>query len=247
MRSIVITALLAHSARACTNVLVSGGAAADGNSMIAYNADSADLHGAVSHWPMEKHRKGAMREIYSWDLGRKLGEIPQPHATYNVIGNANCQGLVIGETTMGGLSELSNVGKDYRNGTIMDYGQLIWVTLQRARTAREAITVMDNLTRTYGYASDMEGFSLSDSSTGEVWYMEFIGKGGFETGAVWVALRVPEGKIMAHANQARITTFLPCDDPDTCRMAPDTVTFAIKRGYFKGKPDDPAFDFSGTI
>lgn len=108
--------LLSASAEACSNVLVSAGASADGNSMIAYNADSGDLHGAVSHWGAARHAAGSMRSIYSWDLGKKLGEIPQPAATYNVIGNANCQGLVIGETTMGGLSELSNVGKDWRNG-----------------------------------------------------------------------------------------------------------------------------------
>ena len=197
--------------------------------------------------------------------GWKLGEIPEASSTYNVIGNGNCQGLVIGETTLGGLSELSNVGKDHRNGTIIDYGQLIYITLQRAATAREAISVMHELTSKYGYASDMEGFSISDASTGEVWYMEFIGKGGFEKGALWVALRVPEGSVMAHANQARsppistippsiplrravppragqarITTFLPCDDADTCRMAPDVVSFAIKRGYWKGAPDECA-------
>ena len=140
--------------------------------MIGYNADSAALHGAISHWPAAKHAPGTMREIYSWDLGWKLGEIPEAATTYNVIGNANDQGLVIGETTLGGLTELSNVGKDTRNGTILDYGQLIYVTLQRAATAREAITTMHELTSKYGYASDMEGFSIGDARSGEVWYME---------------------------------------------------------------------------
>lgn len=143
--------------------------------MKADNADDAALHGAVSHWPAAEHAPGSMREIYSWDLGRYLGSIPQPAKTYNVMGNANDQGLVIGETTLGGLAELSNVGKDWRNGTIIDYGQLIWVTLQRAATAREAIDVMHELTSKYGYASDMEGFSIGDA-TGEVWYVELIGK-----------------------------------------------------------------------
>ena len=184
-----------------------------------------------------------MRQVYSWDLGKKLGEIPQPKRTYNVMGNANCQGLVIGETTLGGLNELSNVGKDFRNGTILDYGQLIWITLQHAATAREAIDVMAHLTAEYGYASDMEGFSISDPS-GEVWYMEMIGKGGFEKGTLHVALRVPDGYVAAHANQARITTFLPCDDPSTCKASPDVVSFAIKRGYWKGELHDPSFSFS---
>ena len=157
--------------------------------------------------------------------------------------NVTCQGLVIGETTLGGLSALSNVGKDYRNGTILDYGQLIWVTLQRAATAREAIDVMADLTSKYGYASDMEGFSLADAS-GEVWYMELIGKGSFEKGAIYVALRVPDGHVAAHANQARITSFLPCDDPSTCRSSKDVVSFAIKHGYWKGAADGPAFSFS---
>ena len=182
-------------------------------------------------------------QVYSWDLGKKLGEIPQPKRTYNVMGNANCQGLVIGETTLGGLNEPSNVGKDFRNGTILDYGQLIWITLQRAATAREAIDVMAHLTAEYGYASDMEGFSISDPS-GEVWYMEMIGKGGFEKGTLHVALRVPDGYVAAHANQARITTFLPCDDPSTCKASPDVVSFAIKRGYWKGELHDPSFSFS---
>tara|TARA_B110001452_G_scaffold112080_1_gene92955 strand:+ start:843 stop:1868 length:1026 start_codon:yes stop_codon:yes gene_type:complete len=241
---LLAAAVLSVGVEACSNLLVTPSASSDGHSMVGYNADSAGLFGAISHWPAGVHAAGSMREVYSWDLGVKLGEIPEAATTYNVMGNSNDQGLVIGETTLGGLSELSNVGKDYRNGTIIDYGQLIWITLQRAATAREAITVMNELTNKYGYASDMEGFSISDSTTGEVWYMEFIGKGGFEKGALWVALRVPEGHVMAHANQARITQFLPCDDADKCRMAPDVVAFAIKRGYWKGAADDTAFSFS---
>ena len=213
-----------------------------GHSHISYNADDAALFGAVSHWPAASHPPGAMREIYSWDLGIKLGEIPQPPKTYNVMGNANEQGLAIGETTHGGLSVLSNVGKTAANGTIMDYNNLISVTMQRASTAREAINTMAWLANTYGYASDMEGFSIADSE--EVWYMELIGKGSFEKGVVWVALRVPDGYVSAHANQARITTFLPCDDPSACMAAPDAASFAIKHGLWSGKPDDPAFSFS---
>ena len=144
--------------------------------MIAYNADGATLVGAMSHWPASKNnRPSDVREVYSWDLGWKLGEIPQAKSTYNVMANANEMGLVIGETTQGGLEELSNVGKTWKNGTILDYGSLIWITLQRAATAREAIDVMHELTSKYGYASDMEGFSIGDA-TGEVWYVELIGK-----------------------------------------------------------------------
>lgn len=154
-------------ANACSNILVTPGASADGNPMIAYNADDAALFGAISHWPAAEHADGVMRDVYSWDLGKYLGSIPEAKKTFNVMGNANCQGLVIGETTLGGLSELSNFGKDYHNGTILDYGSLIYITLQRASTAREAIDLMAKLTAEYGYASDMEGFSLSDPS-GEV-------------------------------------------------------------------------------
>ena len=179
-----------------------------------------------------------MREIYSWDRGIKLGEIPQPPKTYNVMGNANEQGLAIGETTHGGLSVLSNVGKTAANGTIMDYNNLISVTLQRASTAREAIKTMAWLANTYGYASGHGGLQHRRQRRG-VWYMELIGKGSFEKGVVWVALRVPDGYVSAHANQARITTFLPCDDPSACMAAPDAASFAIKHGRARA-PDDPA-------
>ena len=169
MRPSALLAVFGLSAvHGCTNILVTPKASADGHAMIAYNADDSSLTGAVSHWPAQKHQVGTVREVYSWDLGKKLGEIPEAPSTYNVMANANDQGLVIGETTMGGLSELSNVGKDHRNGTILDYGQLIWITLQRSATAREAIRLIHNLTATYGYASDMEGFSIADRS-GEVW------------------------------------------------------------------------------
>ena len=229
----------------CSNILITPGASADGNAMIAYNADDAALHGAISHWPAANHTAGSMRQVYSWDLGIYLGEIPQVAQTYNVMGNANGQGLVIGETTLGGLSELSNVGKTGANGTILDYGSLIYVTLQRAATAREAIDTMHALTTKYGYASDMEGFSIADRS-GEVWYMEFIGKGGFEKGAVWVARRVPDGCIGGHANQARITTF-PHDDPEDTRFSADLVSWAQSAGYYPAHAAPEAFDFSAAF
>jgi len=244
MMRLLATLFALHSASACTNILVTPSASTDTHSMIAYNADDSALHGGLSHWPAGNHSASAVREVFSWDLGKKLGEIPEAPRTFNVIGNANCQGLVIGETTLGGLEELSNVGKDYKDDRILDYGSLIWITLQRAATAREAIRVIHNLTSTYGYASDMEGFSLSDSTTGEVWYMELIGKGHWEKGIVWVALRVPDGHVHAHANQARITTFLPCDDASQCMSAVDTVSFAIARGYWNSTVDDASFSFS---
>lgn len=239
-----ILLLLPYLARGCTNILVTKGAAHDGTNHLAYNADDAAMLGAVSHWPAATHAPTQQRPVYSWDLGIYLGSIDQPPRTYNVMGNANCQGLVISETTHGGRKELSNVGKTHLNGTVLDYGSLIYVTLSRAATAREAIRTMAALVEQYGYASDMEGFSIADAD--EVWYMEFIAKGGFEKGAVWVALRVPDGHITAHANQARITTFLPCDDADKCMMAPDVVTFAKKRGYWSGSATDVSFSFSDT-
>ncbi|KAL1527248.1 hypothetical protein AB1Y20_015924 [Prymnesium parvum] len=230
--------LCVRASLACTNILVSPGAAADGHAHITYNADDANLYGAVSHWPAATHANASTRPIFSWDLGIYLGEIPQPRRTFNVMGNANDQGLVIGETTHGGLEVLSNTGKTWRNGTVLDYGQLIWVTLQRARTAREAIHTMTELANTYGYASSMEGFSIADAD--EVWYMELIGKGSFGRGVVWVALKVPEGYVSAHANQARITRFQPCLPAD-CLAAPDVVSFAVAHGLYDGAAADFSF------
>eukprot|EP00931_Biecheleriopsis_adriatica_P073435 TRINITY_DN47718_c0_g1_i1.p1 TRINITY_DN47718_c0_g1~~TRINITY_DN47718_c0_g1_i1.p1 ORF type:complete len:621 (+),score=95.31 TRINITY_DN47718_c0_g1_i1:211-1863(+) len=179
-----------------------------------------------------------MREIWDWDDSVYLGSIPEVSHTYNVVGNANEHGLIIGETTFGGLPQLDGHG----TGAIMDYGSLIWVTLQRAKTAREAIMVMDDLCQTYGYASDGESFSIADGN--EVWLMELLGKGK-QRGAVWVARRVPEGYIGSTANQARIQTF-PLDDPENCLFAKDVVTFAQDSGLYPkhGKPSD--FSFSDT-
>lgn len=159
------------------------------------------------------------------------------------MAHANEKGVVIGETTHGGLSALSRSF----NGSVMDYGSLIQSTLQRAATAREAISTIADLCNTYGYSSNMEGFSIAGPGPdgAEAWYMELIGKGTHGKGIVWVALKVPDGYITAHANQARITTFLPCK-PENCMAAPDAVTFAIEHGFFKGKADDPNFSFSDT-
>ena len=230
--------LAAGTARGCTNILVSRGASADNSTQLSYNADSGSLYGSLGHYPAADHPPGALREIWDWDGSFYLGSIPEVSHTYNVVGNANEHGLIIGETTFGGLEALGGAG----TGAIMDYGSLIWVTLQRAKTARAAIAIMDSLCQTYGYASEGESFSIADGE--EVWLMELIGKGK-EKGAVWVAQRVPEGYIGSTANQARITTF-PRDDPANCLFAKDVVSFAQSHGLFPKDASEASFSFSDT-
>lgn len=180
---------------ACTNFLLTRGATQDGSTMITYSADSHVLYGELYHWPAGTWPAGTMMDIYEWDTGKYMGKIPQAAQTYNVVGNMNEHQLAIGETTFGGRQELWK-----QTGAIMDYGSLIYVTLQRAKTAREAIVVMTDLVEKYGYASEGESFSISDPN--EVWILEMIGKGEGEKGAVWVARMVPDGYVCAHANQA---------------------------------------------
>lgn len=218
----------------CTNFLVTRGASVDGSTMVTYAADSHSLYGELYFQPAQDHPEGAMREIYEWDTGKYLGKIPQPRRTYSVIGNMNEFQLAIGETTFGGRKELSS-----QEGAIMDYGSLIYVTLQRAKTAREAIQVMADLVEKHGYYSSGESFSIADPN--EVWIMELIGKGEGEKGAVWVALKIPDGYISGHANQARITTF-PKNDPENCLYSPDVISFARKKGWYGGS--DAEFSFS---
>ena len=222
-------------------VIVSPGASADGSALLGDNDDSGSRHGLVTHFAAADHAPGAQREVYRFETGEYLG-IPQPAHKYNVMAHANDQGLVIGETTHGGLEVLHQ----HANSTeyVLDYGSLIHITLQRAKTAREAVHTIAELTGEYGYATSMEGFSITDGK--EAWYMELVGKGLFGKGIVWVALRVPEGYVTAHANQARITTFLPCNNPNTCLAAPDAVTFAIEHGFYNGSAHDPSFSFSDT-
>lgn len=230
---------------ACTNFLVTKGASIDGSTMITYAADSHTLYGELYYQPAMDYPAGAMRDIYEWDTGKFLGRIPQVAHTYSVIGNMNEFQLAIGETTYGGREEL---GK--QSGAIMDYGSLIYVTLQRAKTAREAIEVIADLMDKFGYASSGESFSISDPN--EVWIMEIIGKGDGEKGAVWAAQRIPDGYISGHANQARITTF-PMNDPVNCLFSKDVISFAREKGWFDGKNKDFSFsdvyapvDFSGA-
>ena len=228
---------------ACTNVLVTKGASTDGSTMISYAADSHQLYGELYYAPAAVWNEGDMRQINEWDTGKFLGYIPQVARTYQRVGNMNEHQLIIAETTYGGRPELEG------NNGIMDYGSLIYVALERAKTAREAIDIIVDLANTYGYYSSGESFSLAD--TEEVWVMDLIGKGKDHKGIVWVARRVPDGYICSHANQARISTF-PQNDPENCIFAPDVISFAREQGYFSGEDKDFSFcdayaplDFSG--
>lgn len=233
----LLVALVSHTL-SCSNLLVTPGASEDGSSYIAYNADSGNLYGQMYHYAAKQHEPNSMRQIFDWDTGVYLGEIKEAKETYNVVGNMNQWGLTIGETTFGGLSDLQS-----QEGAIMDYGSLIWVTLQRSKNAREAVQVLGGLMHDYGYASEGESFSIADGK--EVWVMDIIGKGNGYTGAVWVAHKLPEGTICAHANQARITQF-PLDDPETAIYAPDVITFAREKGYYGKDEKDEDFSFSDT-
>ena len=227
-----VMSLIGTESRACTNVLVTKGASVDGSNLISYAADSHLLFGELYYAPAAVWQKGAMRTIEEWDTGKYLGQIPQVERTYQRVGNMNEHQLIIAETTYGGRPEL----EDPKG--IMDYGSLIYVALERCRTAREAIKVIVDLANEYGYYSSGESFSLAD--TEEVWVMDLIGKGPDNKGIVWVARRVPDGYICSHANQARITTF-PLDDPENCMYAPDVISFAREKGYFSGEDKDFSF------
>ena len=220
------------SVLACTNLIVTRGASTDGSVMVSYAADSHQLYGALYHTPAGKHKAGSMMKVHEWDTSRYLGEIAQIAKTYSTIGNMNEHQLIIGETTFGGRHEL----EDPKGG--IDYGSLIYITLQRAKTAREAIDVIVELANTYGYASSGESFSIADKN--EAWIMELIGKGPENKGIVWVARRIPDGYISAHANQARISTF-PLNDPENCLYAEDVIEFARQKGYFSGADEEFSF------
>ena len=258
----IICLLGMTKASACTNVLVTKGASVDGSTMISYAADSHVLYGELYHYPAADYPEGAMRDLYDWDSGRYLGQIPEVRHTYNVVGNMNEYQLAIGETTYGGLECL------WEGEGLMDYGTLIYISLQRCKTAREAIRNIAELTSQYGYISEGESFSIAD--TEEVWIMEMIGKGKFEKGMVWVARRIPDGYVSGHANQARITTFPLAKTNKTsltskdfkkfmtdmnidCIYAADVISFAKKNNFYFGKDEDFSFsdvyapvDFSGA-
>lgn len=226
----VLATLLYVSASACTNFIITRGASTDGSNMVTYAADSHALYGSLYSYVPGKF--SPYMDIREWDSGRPLGQIAQAPTTYRTLGNSNEHSLFITETTFGGRPEL----EDPKGG--IDYGSLIYITLQRAKTAREAIQIIVELANTYGYCSSGESFSLIDQQ--EAWIMELIGKGPNDKGIVWVARRIPDGYVSAHANQARITTF-PWDDPENCLYAPDVAEVARKFGWFKGEDKDFSF------
>ncbi len=230
----LITVLMAVNfpLHACTNFLTSRGASKDGSTIITYAADSHVLYGELYFTPARDHLPGQMLDIYEWDSGKYLGQIRQVLHTYSVVGNMNEHQVSIGETTWGGRSELRN------KKAIMDYGSLMYVTLQRAKTARQAIEIMGEFVAEYGYYSSGETFSVSGPN--EVWIMEMIGKGADKKGAVWVARRVPDGYICGHANQARIRQF-PLKDPKNCLYEKDVIELARENGWFDGKDKDFSF------
>jgi len=249
---VVLMGVGMQSSKACTNYLITKGASTDGSTMISYAADSHVLYGELYHWPAATWPEGTMMDVVEWDTGKFLGKIEQAPQTYNVVGNINEFQVSIGETTYGGRSELGS-----QAGAIIDYGSLIYITLQRAKNAREAIKTYHELVTEYGYYSSGESFSIADPN--EVWILELIGKGEGEKGAVWVARRVPDGYVCGHANQARITQFPLADgktsitsdqfdklfDPAVETVyAADVISFARDKGFFNGK--DENFSFSDT-
>ncbi len=233
--TLALAALIGAStpADACTSLLAGKKATVDGSTLITYAADAHTLYGALNFMPAASHEAGAMREVREWDTNKHLGFIPEPAHTYKVVGNMNEHQLTITESTWTCKEALVDTTG------IIDYGSLIYITLQRAKTAREAIKVMTDLVAEYGYNSHGESFSIGDPN--EIWVMEMCGKAGKEKGAVWVAHRIPEDCITGHANAPRIHTF-PQNDPENCIYAKDVISFARKMGYFKGKDKD--FDFA---
>lgn len=238
MKSLVLSAamLLASSgAFACSNLIVGKKASVDGSVMVSYNADDYGMFGHLCHYPAGTHPKGSMRQIYDWDSGVYHGEIEEAPVTYNVIGNINEFQLSIGETTYGGREEMVD------STGILDYGSLIYVTLQRAKTAREAISVMTSLVEKYGYNSEGETFSICDPN--EAWIMEMQGTGAGSKGVVWVALRIPDDAICAHANQSRIGKF-NMKDKKNVLYSKNVISYARKMGWFNGK--DSEFSWKNT-
>lgn len=217
---------------ACTNLIVGKNASADGSTIVSYSADSYGLFGELYHYPAATYKKGTMLDVYEWDTGKYLGKIEQARQTYNVIGNMNEFQVTIGETTFGGRPELAD------STGIIDYGSLIYLGLQRSRNAREAIKIMTDLVQEYGYYSAGESFTIADPN--EIWIMEMIGKGPGIRGAVWVAVRLPDDCISAHANQARIHQF-DMNDKENCLYSPDVISFAREKEYFSGVNKDFSF------
>jgi dipeptidase len=227
--------ILAPEHKACTNFLVTCGASVNGATMISYAADSHTFYGELYYMPAQDYPAGSWLEIYEVETGRYLGKIKQVPHTFSIVGTMNEYQVAMAETTFGGREGLNDTT------AALDYGNLMFIGLQRAKTAREAIEIMGKLVAEYGYYSTGESISISDKN--EVWVMEIIGKGPGNKGAVWVARRIPDGYISAHANHPRITTF-PKDDPENCLYAEDVIDFAREKGWFNGKDKD--FSFSDT-
>lgn len=246
IKTIALATIMLASAiesSACTNLIVGKKASVDGSVLVSYNADDYGMFGHLCHYPAGTHKKGEMRKIFDWDTGEYHGEIPEAPVTYNVIGNINEFQLSIGETTYGGREQMVDTTG------ILDYGSLIYVTLQRAKTAREAIAVMTSLVEKYGYCSEGETFSICDPN--EAWIMEMMGTGPGSKGVVWVAMRIPDNAICAHANQSRIGKF-DMKDKKNVLYSKNVISYARKMGWFTGKDVDFSWkntyarpDFSG--
>lgn len=234
---------MATAAAACTNFIVAKGASTDGSVMCTYNADDYGMFIGLAHYAAGTHQKGEMRKVIDWDTKKYHGEIPEAPVTYNVIGNINEFQVTIGETTYGGREEMVDTTG------IIDYGSLIYIALQRSRTAREAIKVMTSLAEKYGYNSEGETFTICDPN--EAWIMEMMGCGGDKKQkVVWVAVRVPDNAICGHANQSRIGVFSQYQTE--VLHSKNVVSFARQKGWYKGTDKDFSWkntyafpDFSG--
>jgi dipeptidase len=230
--AVALSLSVTASSWACTNLIVGKKASVDGSTMVTYSADSYAHFGTLDHWAPAKYEKGALLEVREWDSHKYLGKIALVAETYNVVGNMNEHQLCIGETTFTGRGELAD------STGIIDYGSLIYITLQRAKTARQAIEVMTALVEKYGYCSTGESFSIVDKN--EAWIMEMHPKGVGNKGAVWVAVRIPDDCIAAHANQSRIQQF-PLKDKENCLYSKDVISFAKSKGYYTGADKDFSF------
>lgn len=229
---VLLMCVRSFDSKACTSFLVGKNASADGSAFITYNADDYGMYGRLLYYPAGVHPKGTMRRIVDGDTNHYLGEIPEAERTYTVVGNINEFQVAITETTFGGRPELADTTG------VIDYVSLMAIALQRSKTAREAIKVMTTLVNEYGYASEGESFSIADPN--EIWILEMIGKGSSEKGAVWVAVRIPDDCIAAHANQSRIHRF-DMKDKKNVLYSRDVISFARKKGYFSGKDSDFSF------
>ena len=235
MLAVVVALLSWAETKACTNFLVGKNASADGSVFISYSSDDYGMFSTLARFPAANHPKGTKHPVYNWEDLKYQGEIDEAEHTYSVIGNINEFQLAIAETTFGGRDELVD-----KKG-IIDYGSLIYIALQRSRNAREAIKTMTSLVDEYGYCSSGESFSIADKN--EAWILEMVGKAGKSKGAVWVAVRIPDDCISAHANQSRIHKFA-LNDKKNCLYSPDVISFARSQGYFTGKDAD--FDFANA-